>query len=794
MPGDDYGDLIEAAARRYDVDPNLIRSVMHVESRGNPAAHNRETNARGLMQLIPDTARRLGVNDPHDPAQAIPAAARLLAENLGRYGNAEEAVLAYHGGTDRANWGPRTRRYLQLVTDRYGQVAAPREAAPEADAASPAAAPVPPEMSPVSATAAVPARAEIPSRDAIDDFLMGTPQAPAFGQGQGDAIDRFLMGTGDGTAGAATPGVPAPPQRSAEAQGATFAGRMGRGFLRGVHDVVDTPAEWLAGAAEWSGLTDALKNSMLGRAIETAGLPISTARQTEEMNRQGRQDFIRDYGDSGAALLGRVGGNIAATAPILRAGGAVLRGAGAIGEAVAPGLANVVAPAARAISGAVTPSNPLLRFGARAARGAAEGGAAAGLMLDPDRDAADQIGFGAALGGAANAAIVPALRSGANALRGFMAPGVNPQIARLAQRAEALGIPIRGSQISDSPVVRWVDNTLDGIPGSGQLARNATQRAAFTRAVSNSIGENTDNITGDVLRSASRRIGGVMDDVAAKTTMTVDDAFINRLADIEQTLLRDPLPEGSLRSLQTQLDDALRVASSGEITGRAYQAFTRAGTPLSRARRSQDPNVRYFANSLRDAFDDLLERSAPEDLVGRLRGARQQWRAMVNVVEPLVEGKPVGQIEPSALMNRVRAAYPDYLRFGAGGTPLGDLAQIGTQFMPRTPNSGTAQRIAIGAGAANLGLSMADPSLLLTGLGATAGAAGASRLIGSALASNAYRNALLGQGNVGAAMRLMGRGGRQVNRLLQAGGVPGIVSAGRQDWDRGSPRRRAEAR
>lgn len=116
---DDYGPLYEAAGRQYDVDPRLLRAIVHVESRGRPDAVS-EAGARGVAQLMPDTAKALGVADPHDPAQAIPGAAKLIAENLARYGSPDRAILAYHGGTDEKNWGPKTRSYLGKVTAAYG--------------------------------------------------------------------------------------------------------------------------------------------------------------------------------------------------------------------------------------------------------------------------------------------------------------------------------------------------------------------------------------------------------------------------------------------------------------------------------------------------------------------------------------------------------------------------------------------------------------------------------------------------------------------------------------------------
>lgn len=115
---EDWGPIYESAGRDHGVDPDLLRAVVHVESRGDPDAVSPQ-GALGPTQLMPDTARSLGVTDPSDPHQSIPATAKLLRENLDRYGTPEAALMAYHGGTDQRNWGPKTRAYPHLVAAAY---------------------------------------------------------------------------------------------------------------------------------------------------------------------------------------------------------------------------------------------------------------------------------------------------------------------------------------------------------------------------------------------------------------------------------------------------------------------------------------------------------------------------------------------------------------------------------------------------------------------------------------------------------------------------------------------------
>src|ERR1700732_1920364 len=112
-------DIFDQAGQQFNVDPNLLRAQMQVESGGNDQAVS-PRGAEGPMQLIPTTSKALGVANPFDRNQAVMGAAKLMAENLDRYKDPATAVMAYHGGTDPANWGPKTHDYLQKVQAAYG--------------------------------------------------------------------------------------------------------------------------------------------------------------------------------------------------------------------------------------------------------------------------------------------------------------------------------------------------------------------------------------------------------------------------------------------------------------------------------------------------------------------------------------------------------------------------------------------------------------------------------------------------------------------------------------------------
>lgn len=125
------GALVEEAARKHEVDPLLVHSVIQVESAYNPYATSHK-GAQGLMQLVPDTAKRFGVRNSYDARENIDGGVRYLKYlntlfdedlrlTLAAYNAGEGAVMKYGNSIPPYR---ETEQYVQKVGRRYAKARA----------------------------------------------------------------------------------------------------------------------------------------------------------------------------------------------------------------------------------------------------------------------------------------------------------------------------------------------------------------------------------------------------------------------------------------------------------------------------------------------------------------------------------------------------------------------------------------------------------------------------------------------------------------------------------------------
>lgn len=129
-----YDDLINKYAKQYNIEPEFVKAVIKQESKFNPNAGSNK-GAKGLMQLMPSTAKSYGVTDVYDPEQNIRAGTEMLSRLSKQYNGDKEMILAAY------NWGSgnlakkgfekrpkETQKYIPLVLGYYNEYKAARTA------------------------------------------------------------------------------------------------------------------------------------------------------------------------------------------------------------------------------------------------------------------------------------------------------------------------------------------------------------------------------------------------------------------------------------------------------------------------------------------------------------------------------------------------------------------------------------------------------------------------------------------------------------------------------------------
>lgn len=374
------------------------------------------------------------------------------------------------------------------------------------------------------------------------------------------------------------------------------------------------------------------------------------------------------YAGNPAYDAGKVTGTVAATAPFMAEGGALLPELGAGGNLFARGAG-------------------------LAGRGAIEGGAAGALASGGnDRSLAQNVGTGA-LAGAALGPVIPAV---SGAVRNMFTGDISPAVADLANTAvNKYGLPLRTGQIrgaaGDRAAAIQDSNDLSRL-GTGFPANNANQWQAFSKAVTGTFGDDSGVLSPSNMSAARTKIGGVMNDVGGRNQIIDADGVMDKIrgivSDAEQTL-----PESDVVPLRKQMAAiSSKIDGAGTISGQAYQSLTRTGTPLDVATGSSNTNIGFWSRKIKDALDDGMNTSmSPEDQAA-FENARWQYKNLMTIKDLAKKANVEGQISPQLLAGAVNKSFKNRAFSGAGD--LGELSQIAQTFMKEAPNSQTAARLA----------------------------------------------------------------------------------------------------
>lgn len=279
------------------------------------------------------------------------------------------------------------------------------------------------------------------------------------------------------------------------------------------------------------------------------------------------------------------------------------------------------------------------------------------------------------------------------AIGAIASPGMkasSPEAERLAKVASSEGIPLDSAQVTGNPVLQNIKAGLQHLPwtASGQAANAQKQGDAYYAALLRKFGEQGNAATPDVLADASRRIGGNIERASQSAAITLDDAFVGRLAAIEKNFVRR-LPTDQKAIIRSYLDDLTELIGK-EMPGDVYQS-TRS--ELGRlAHEADNQTVKHAAKQMQKALDDAFDRQAAPEMASKMREAREEYSRFSTVKDAVRRSRAQdGRPSPKQVYAQAQEDIPGFVE-GKGGD-FADLARAGRQFLPdQVPNSGTAQR------------------------------------------------------------------------------------------------------
>lgn len=377
-------------------------------------------------------------------------------------------------------------------------------------------------------------------------------------------------------------------------------------------------------------------------------------------------------------------------------------------------------------SGELAKGAEVLNAGVRAAGKAAPpllrrlptGPVAQGAVVGAGYDAAQPVGSdedrttNAALGGATGG-LGGLLTGGITAMGRAARDSAAPAIARLADRAAAMGIPLRASQVSDSPWLKWATTALDALPFSGSKTLGTEQQKAFNRVLSRTMGEDSEQGL-DAMRNARTKLSGTYDDLKDKNDLQLEPWHVDAMNDVNNGYagtLATPDQAANLKALKALQRSVVNSTDpNGIISGPAYKDMRSQIGNLA----NNTTNNKYalalkgHQNILDKAFKSGL---SPEDSA-LLDLTDKQWGNM-RTLEGIAPSDASGDWNFPALARSLsskatsnssgRAAFVQGQ--GQGDQELPDIARIGTQFLNRGPGSGVGAGYSLGKmGKAALGV------------------------------------------------------------------------------------------
>jgi hypothetical protein len=346
---------------------------------------------------------------------------------------------------------------------------------------------------------------------------------------------------------------------------------------------------------------------------------------------------------------------------------------------IALGQEYVLGPAARAL-GSILPKAASVagRVGGQvlsgATRGAAEGAEAGALQSQiggADESVGSQAAKSALVGGVLGGAGKPIV----DALFGS---SITPRTASLAQNAIRQGVPLPASSIPGAPNVAALARKAFGGTSDAEL------RDGLTRAVSRTMGQNSDLTDFAARQIAQRDTGHIFDVAGQNTSAKIDKPLIQGFSDIQNEVQGSTVEHQDKvnRAIDSVIRNFIAPPNSMEITGETLKRM-RKGGELGTLLNSTDSTSRYYGARIMGELQQSLARNSPPDMVDLLSRANQQWKNIM-IAEGATD-EASGKIDPTKLLKATEKHYGTSSAAKAGD--IGVLAQVADTMIKGAPKA-----------------------------------------------------------------------------------------------------------
>ena len=298
---------------------------------------------------------------------------------------------------------------------------------------------------------------------------------------------------------------------------------------------------------------------------------------------------------------------------------------------------------------------------------------------------------GNVVGGVVVPKVVQAIGSAVAPAAKAVLGAVTPEAKALYAKAQALGIPVTAAQLGDSKFSKYLASAIDAIPLSGSGKTKELQQKAFNKAVANTFGEDTDEVTRAVYNRARTRLGSEFDRLSGQNELKVTPALMTEVNDVISRTQHYTSPdiEKAITNLASDMRSRLDT-NTMTVPGSTYQAID---TQMSNIMKAGGEKAIYVGQ-LQKAFRDAMDLSIKPADAAAWQQARSQYKNLKAVRDIVGKNDASGDISPALLMGRLNSteAGKEAMAKGTRGE-LGDIAEIGKQFITnKVPDSGTAQR------------------------------------------------------------------------------------------------------